>query len=34
MGGVAAIHPGMLDSVFGVIDLGAVVLDGHGGGAR
>jgi diguanylate cyclase (GGDEF)-like protein len=27
MDGVATIHPGMLDSVFGVIDLGAVVLD-------
>jgi diguanylate cyclase (GGDEF)-like protein len=27
MDGVAKIHPGMLDSVFGVIDLGAVVLD-------
>ena len=29
MEGVATIHPGMLDSVFGVIDLGAVVLDGQ-----
>ena len=27
MDAVATIHPGMLDSVFGVIDLGAVVLD-------